>query len=727
MEVAHRHARTGEKLLFLVVGIGIALSIFHIFALAFLQDIDDAPYPIFFSMGKAILNGFTPYEDIFETKPPGLFALAALSFALFKSPVLANMLQTILLFLLPTLFTLFAWKKMQHQEKKYRFLALALALLGSIALLRYLLPHPGVWSPDFFSAVFGMLYLLMIANPEKLGRGRIALASLFLFLAIGTKEPIFLSTLAGAIVLLRTPRAFLKGWVLPFILAALAGLLTLALFGWLHSYTSIYLPSMFGGYLQRHTLPIWQKGLAIDLTFANLTSLSPALPILVLGSLLFLLFKDRKDTVERWTAATSLLLILSLFLLLALTGPRLMFYTSQWVLGVLLLFLLPSLYHEWKKRKLRALLLAFLLASGSLLLTSFQWCQRTSPIFALSTNVLSFFPHGADLPCLGSFGMLGIMVLLTFALLPWKTLSREGRTLSLATSLLLAIILFSYLGILIFFFLATPLHRLSPVPGLVIVAGYMAYLARRWNASQRMVLREVLLLSLALFLAITAISLGTDFQNQHYLAATPFYAALLLRSLHIFSQHPPHPYTRYVLPVFALLAAVTTFSSYPYPALSLQKYRANIAETRHTRTLAQESARNLDAILDQCNIDRYYTLKNVSTVNPFEGYTRHTPANFFYFAGIETINTYHDALAVREARNFFSSQLIVTGDVPPPLTRQWEKDIQSFLQEEFTDVPWPCAEGLPTIPHRVLLYRKVPGRVTPLSREMQEWVEQHGD
>src|SRR3989344_6822296 len=103
--------RIGRVLFSLIIIVGIAFSLFHLFALLYLQRIDDAPYSIFFAMGRAILNGYTPYEDIFETKPPGLFILAALSFGILKNTSLANIVQTLLLLVTPALFTLFAWKQ----------------------------------------------------------------------------------------------------------------------------------------------------------------------------------------------------------------------------------------------------------------------------------------------------------------------------------------------------------------------------------------------------------------------------------------------------------------------------------------------------------------------------------------------------------------------------------------------------------------------------------------
>ena len=716
----------------ILVGLGVAGAIFHLLSLVFLQGIDDAPYPIFFSMGRGILNGLIPYEDLFETKPPGLFLLSAASLAIFKNFILANIFQTILLIGVPILFTLFAWKKTRHQEKPDRFLAPALALLGSIALLRYLLPHPGVWSPDFYSAVFGMLYVLTIANDENKhvmlsGAERrrsmqqvlqILLPALFLFLAIGTKEPAFLATLAGATVILRTPKDFLRGYIIPLAIAAVAGFLTLLLLGWLKPYLSTYLPAMFGGYLVRHTLPLWQKGLAIDLTFANLATLSPFFPLLIIASCAFLLSKGKMVRAHFATLTTSVFLIFSIFFLLALTGPRLMFYTSQWMLGGILILLFVAAMQKWKTGKARNLLICFIFAVAALLLTSFEWCQYSSPLFLLVTNVLSIFPHGANLPCLGTFGVLGLLIIASLLLLIHNPLPGEDRELSLSLSLLLGVILLSYIGILIYFFLETPISASTPILPLLIVGGFAAYLFQKWDKPKKQIFLEVVRYSAALFLAIFAIALGTDFQNQHYLAATPFYAALLLAALSLLSAKSEKKEMNIARIGLLVLASLISFSSYPYPALSIREHKANIKATEDMRALAQESAKNLDAIMDACKIDRYYILKNEKVLNPFEGYTKHSPLNFFSFAGIETINTYHPNLSRREIRNILEAQLMIVSDYPPTITGGWVEDISYLIQEEFTMTPWPCAKDLPGILHRILLFRKVPGRTIPFSEEV---------
>src|SRR2546422_741744 len=41
---------------------------------------------LYFTVGRGILNGLLPYKDLFETKPPGMFLLSALSLWITNGP-----------------------------------------------------------------------------------------------------------------------------------------------------------------------------------------------------------------------------------------------------------------------------------------------------------------------------------------------------------------------------------------------------------------------------------------------------------------------------------------------------------------------------------------------------------------------------------------------------------------------------------------------------------------
>src|SRR4051812_14363059 len=68
---------------FKTVGIGVAAILAAVILLASIRAVWLSPIAsdgaIFFALGRAILNGITPYRDLFETKPPGIFLLGSLS------------------------------------------------------------------------------------------------------------------------------------------------------------------------------------------------------------------------------------------------------------------------------------------------------------------------------------------------------------------------------------------------------------------------------------------------------------------------------------------------------------------------------------------------------------------------------------------------------------------------------------------------------------------------
>ena len=51
--------------------------------------------PIYLALGRGITNGFKPYIDLFETKPPGIFLISALSFYLFDDTMLTYIFQAL--------------------------------------------------------------------------------------------------------------------------------------------------------------------------------------------------------------------------------------------------------------------------------------------------------------------------------------------------------------------------------------------------------------------------------------------------------------------------------------------------------------------------------------------------------------------------------------------------------------------------------------------------------
>lgn len=687
-----------------IAGIGIVANAFRLMALFIVQNIDDPVQPIYWMMGRALQNGLIPYEDIYETKPPGIFVVSALSQALFGSTILGNIIHIILLFSIPLLFVLRAREFARTAIPHYRYTLMAFAFIGATALIRYLIPAPTAWLLDFHAAGFGILYLLAIANPEKLTKVRLFLATVALFLTVGWKEPLFLSTLAGALLLLGWRRRLLIGWLLPAVAVAIAGVFALAVTGWLHPFFAMYLPSMFGGYVQRFAIPLYQRGVAIDQVFGNLATFSPLLDLFVLSLLSFLLFGGKRTSAERTATATSILLFLALFFLLSLTAPGLTFLSSRWILGG---FLLGSIVFlgENQTFRTRFLSITFVLAAGAALLTSFRWCTDGSPLFLFFHSLFPDAP-GSNFSCIATTTIPIPLAFVPLLLVLRSTIPLSRRFLFLAGAILLGSISLFYVSIVF-----QTLHLAFPIVVSIlsacILAGSTGMMLYQWHPEQRRAFLWVATVACSLFITVMAVALGGDFQNQHFMAAVPLYAALLLVAIRMLASATEK---RVSLPLSALLILSTLlgFSAYESSLLPLRNYAANIAAIRKINAFAQDSAERLDTILDHCNVDRYYIVKlGESDFNPFHGFTRHSPLNFFYWAGLESIDKYHPLVAEREIRNFNRAKIVILGDLPYEPTKPFEQSIKAFLDQEFTKEPWPCAIGLPTPEKRIMLYRRL--------------------
>jgi len=75
---------------------------------------------IFQTVGRGMLNGLKPYSGLFETKPPGIFMMHALSLWLFDSQLLVKILQVLALLTIPVMVFIPAVHFMSERSAKQR-------------------------------------------------------------------------------------------------------------------------------------------------------------------------------------------------------------------------------------------------------------------------------------------------------------------------------------------------------------------------------------------------------------------------------------------------------------------------------------------------------------------------------------------------------------------------------------------------------------------------------
>lgn len=234
----------------------------------------DATY--YLTVGQGILNHLQLYTDIFDTKPPAIYLLSAASIALFHSGLLGNIINGIIVLLIPILFGLTAHRNAHNTATT------TLSVLFGIVISLYTAFTAGAWQVELYGAFFGMLYVLLLTKiPQQHSPVYISLLTLCIFLSISFKEPFFLVLLGCALLLLPRKRECISYFVFPIGIVTIIGLVLMFLFGFAEGYFGTYLPSNFGHHIAR-SMPLWQRGLQLDLVGLYLIQYSYLLPAVLL-------------------------------------------------------------------------------------------------------------------------------------------------------------------------------------------------------------------------------------------------------------------------------------------------------------------------------------------------------------------------------------------------------------------------------------------------------------
>lgn len=197
---------------------------------------------IYITVGRGILNGLHPYSDLFESKPPGIFYLSALSL-LIGGTFLTRLLQAVTLVFLPLSLTWFAWRRGKNYESL--IVILSAFIFGGLLAIQAEQFDGGLQS-EMFALLPAILYVL------TLRRKNIYLSALFILWTVAFREPYILGILAAAILYSKNLREFKEIFVYPFLVASCAGIILLLMSGLLGPFFHLYLPSMLQNRIQRN-------------------------------------------------------------------------------------------------------------------------------------------------------------------------------------------------------------------------------------------------------------------------------------------------------------------------------------------------------------------------------------------------------------------------------------------------------------------------------------------
>jgi hypothetical protein len=311
------------KICFIVL-VGASLVLAHevvsrmIFELHGTYDFDAQ---LFITVGRGILNGLTPYRDLFESKPPGIFLLSAASLWLSNDVTFAKIVQAVSLGGIPLIMVFVAWRETISLKRDLRILSLLLSFIFGSSLALYTAFRAGEMIPESFGVFFGLLYIATISMRSKRENILYVVAAIFLAVALGMEET-FLPLLAAAIVLSPSMKWFISSFVYPLVIALLLGIVVMQMFSFLGPYLTIYLPHMVGFqiFLKTHVLEAFlpMRGLLFHKLIGDFFSYSPSLVlsffVVWIGTVLLLLKeeksrKKKNAILYRWFIASYLMML----------------------------------------------------------------------------------------------------------------------------------------------------------------------------------------------------------------------------------------------------------------------------------------------------------------------------------------------------------------------------------------------------------------------------------
>lgn len=675
------------RLVWILAALALAMTAYYLGALVVAEQIFNGVNGIFWTIGQAMLNGYTLYDDIFETKPPLIFVISAVSLKLFGSPVLGYVLHTFLLFAVPIGTILYVRRRAGTGKQSLPLVLLS--FLFATLIVRYLSRHPTAWAIEFLGLASCCLFLLVYADAKQVKAGRIALLTLLLAMTIGMKESFLLSALAGVLVLSRSPRQFIRGFIAPCILTGIIGVAALAAIGSFHGYFFIYLPEIFGYYTQRFAMPMLLKGLVFDKTFESLWLFSTGflfacLALMVLPRFLALSLSGRR-ALWAWVMRFIAIITVSLY-----SATSFFFMTGQ---GALLLVVGLCAHRCFVRRVRSGADIALTVGALSMLLV------RYACVLVRYAGERMTGQPVDSLVCVAPSIITGVLLVMTAAV-SWAVFSalrapaNDERPLLLSQAAVLVALLIFY-GLILLTIQVPFIWTGIVFPLAVLGVAWKTWSLRGTEEGDTLVFLG--LRFVAFYISIYAVAMGSDFQGHHFLSLAPLLFAFLLPFVDQLALRDVRPVTMGSLAAIALVVVLN-----PLRHPSLDDLRPALEASAAQMNAYQEQADGIDRILDVCGLQRYLVLY----AGDVHAFTRHTPQNFFLWAGLQGI-AHHPTVSKKTFESVAFADIIFVGaDIPPDdMLSEIDKGSIQYIESKFSKTPWPCAANIEPPPVLLTLYR----------------------
>ena len=343
---------------------------------------------IYWAVGRGMLNGQVPWQEMFETKPIGIFLLSAISQWISGGNYLTNVFQVVVL-TLPILGLSLIVYSLQKEKIRFNYTELLIILCITIAHMYYVAIRSGEVQVESFGACFAILYILTLQYYNALNKKTFyCLSSAFIMLSIGFKEPFIIPIIVGAVIFSKDKLEFLKKFVIPSSLASIIGMLILLTFGSLTAYFKHYLGFIFGSHIGHHG-SVWDRMLRIDKFEKDLSGVSNGYLMIII--FLFTFFVIHQLIINRHTnnieksleyLLKNIILILATGFIVGLGGQ---FYNHHYIFATPIYFILFIYF----LKEINTIPIFFRSWSWTILLISIGFMFHHTHVYDYEDNILS--------------------------------------------------------------------------------------------------------------------------------------------------------------------------------------------------------------------------------------------------------------------------------------------------------------------------------------------------
>ncbi|HNX14759.1 MAG TPA: hypothetical protein PK854_10360 [Oscillospiraceae bacterium] len=321
--------------------------------------------PMYWAIGRGILNGLTPYVDLFETKPPGIYWMSALTLKLTGGVYAMNVFSFFCLLItgfIPSIGTAILCRK-RNCSRRTSALILFTSLLFGMMLALYAQSRSGYIQIEAFGSMFVCLYLLLIFDADnqklKFWSPSVIASGLLLACAGLLKEPFVPVAVGVSLLFAGDLRGVLYKTVFPLLYGGAAGTAAMGATGVLKPYLTVYLKRILDDQVCLSESP-FQKTRDYVHIINDLSTFSPLLLCAVIFLFVFVfiyLVQDvrelRSSGVKHWLRWTGRFIILPVGLLAASLAVAIgnQYYNHHFVFALpaymaLMLFILKGCIDE---------------------------------------------------------------------------------------------------------------------------------------------------------------------------------------------------------------------------------------------------------------------------------------------------------------------------------------------------------------------------------------------